>query len=394
MEVLKMTTDALAELLREPLEAVIHRARHQLENLLLTRDNRVVLFGAGNLGRQAASALRGIGIKPLSFTDNNRDRWGTQIDGLGVLSPHDAAALYGKDSVFLVTIWNAFHWFRETAQQLSSYGCDKVAPYVLLHWRFPETFLPCLLNDLPHKLYQDWDAVLKSAELWSDLESRQIYEANIRLRALGEMDGLPGRPVENTYFPHDIFRPSDSDRYLDCGATGGEMAQDLIQKKGERFELFCAIEADKISFPKLEAYRESLSEAIKPRLRLYNCAVGASRSVVGFAHSGETGSKISLDGLPVDCFPIDELFEDTPLTMIKMDIEGAEFDALQGAAKVIKRDRPILAICVYHTQNDIWRIPLLIREMVPEYRLYLRAYEGDGFQTVMYSVPPERVSGG
>jgi hypothetical protein len=76
--------------------------------------------------------------------------------------------------------------------------------------------------------------------------------------------------------------------------------------------------------------------------------------------------------------------------MIKMDIEGAEYDALRGGTNVIKRDQPILAICVYHTQSDIWRIPLLIREMLPKHRLYLRGYEGDGFQTVMYAVPLER----
>jgi hypothetical protein len=74
-----------------------------------------------------------------------------------------------------------------------------------------------------------------------------------------------------------------------------------------------------------------------------------------------------------------------------MDIEGAEFDALRGGQKVIQRDRPVLAICVYHAQNDIWRIPLFAHEMLPEHKLFLRAYEGDGFQTVMYAVPPERV---
>jgi hypothetical protein len=185
--------------LQESVDDVRHREETALEELLALRQRRVVLFGSGNLGRQAVGALRGIGIEPLSFSDNNQERWGTQIDGLYVLSPLDAAALYGKNSVFLVTIWNAFHWFRETAQQLSNYGCDQVAPYVSLHWRFPLTFLPCLLNDLPHKLYRDRDAVLRAAELWADLESRNIYEANIRLRALGDLDGIPGRPIENTY---------------------------------------------------------------------------------------------------------------------------------------------------------------------------------------------------
>lgn len=385
-----MKSESLAELLREPLESVMHRERYALEEVLRSRNNRVVLFGSGNLGRRAASALRGIGVSPLAFTDNNQQRWGTQIEGLEVLPPAKAAELYGKDSVFLVTIWNEFHWFRETAEQLAGYGCDRVVPYVSLHWRFPEIFLPCLLNDLPHKLYSKRDQVLAAAEIWADAESEAIFNANIRLRALGDLNSIPGRPLENTYFPLDILELSDSDSFLDCGATCGEMMQDLLKKQGERFTLFCALEADNISFPKLEAYRDSLPDSVKGKLRLYNCAVGATRAVVHFAHSGQTGSKISSEGLPVDCLPIDELFADTPLTFIKMDIEGAEYDALRGAEKVMQRDQPILAICVYHTQDDIWRIPLFVRDLLPEHRLYLRSYEGDGYQTVMYAIPPGR----
>ena len=382
---------SLAELLKEPIQSVECRERDALEDSLRSKNNRVVLFGSGNLGCKAVAALRGIGITPLAFTDSNPKRWGTVLESISVLPPREAASLFGKDAVFLVTIWNEFHWFNETKQQLIGYGCDAVIPYSSLHWRFPEIFLPCLLNDLPSKLYRESDQILMAAEAWADSASRDLFEANIRLRALGEFDGLPGRPIENTYLPLDLIQLSDSDRFLDCGATCGEMTQDLIRKRGDRFKLFCALEADNISFPKLEAYRDSLPDAVRTKLRLYNCAVGAKREVVHFAHSGQTGSRISLEGLPVDCVPIDELFSEIPLTFIKMDIEGAEFDALRGAQKVIQRDRPILAICVYHTQNDIWRIPLLVREMIPEYKLYLRAYEGDGFQTVMYAVPPERV---
>ncbi len=385
--------ESLVELLGEPLESVIHRERRTLEDLLCARGNRVVLFGSGNLGRRAADALRGIGIRPLAFSDNNQKRWGTQIDDISVLPPKEAAALYGENAVFLVTIWNEFHWFQETKHQLLSYGCDNIAPCSSLHWRFPETFLPCLLNDLPSKLYKESNLILKAAGIWADDISRTVFEANIRLRALAEFAGIPGRPSENTYLPLDLVCLSDADRFLDCGATGGEMVQDLIIKRGSGFDLFCALEADNISFPRLEAYRRSLPDFLSSKLKLYHCAVGAAHGLVHFAHMGQTGSRISDEGTPVDCFPIDDLFKDLPLTFIKMDIEGAEYDALRGATKVIQRDRPILAICVYHTQNDIWRIPLLVHEMVPNHRLYLRAYEGDGFQTVMFAVPPERVKG-
>jgi hypothetical protein len=57
---------------------------------------------------------------------------------------------------------------------------------------------------------------------------------------------------------------------------------------------------------------------------------------------------------------------------------------------VIERDQPILPICVYHTQRDIWRIPLLLQEMLPRHKLYLRAYEGDGYQPVLFSIPEKR----
>ena len=382
---------SLIELLQEPIESVTRRERDTLESLLRSRDNRVVLFGAGNLGSKAAGALRGIGITPLAFSDNNPKRWGTQLDGIPVLTPEDAAAHYGKNAIFLVTIWNEFHWFCETEQQLLSYGCDLVAPYSSLHWRFSEIFLPCLLNDLPSKLYRESDVILKASEIWADAESRRIFEGNIQLRALGEFDGIPGRPAENTYLPPELISISAEDKFLDCGATRGEMLQDLIKKAGETFGQFCALEADNVSFPKLAAYRDSLTTSLQSRVRLFNCAVGAKRQTVHFSHSGLTGSKISDEGLPVECFPIDDLFAETPLTFIKMDIEGAEYDALLGAERVIRRDRPILAICVYHTQSDIWRIPLLVHSMLPDHKLYLRGYEGDGFQTVLYAIPPDRV---
>ncbi len=91
--------------------------------------------------------------------------------------------------------------------------------------------------------------------------------------------------------------------------------------------------------------------------------------------------------------PIDVMFAARRVSMIKMDIEGGEYDALLGAKQVIQRDRPILAICVYHSQQDLWRLPLLMRGLCPEHRMYLQSYRGDGIQTVAYAVPPERVLG-
>ena len=68
-----------------------------------------------------------------------------------------------------------------------------------------------------------------------------------------------------------------------------------------------------------------------------------------------------------------------------MDIEGSEQDALLGAAGIIRRDRPRLAICIYHKPEDLYEIPFLIKELVPEYRLYIRHHSDTYAETVLYA---------
>jgi FkbM family methyltransferase len=201
---------------------------------------------------------------------------------------------------------------------------------------------------------------------------------------------MPRRPRTNTYFPSEIFKFRENDSLLDCGAFDGDTIRQALEVQPLGCCAIHAIEADCLSFRRLREFAAALPDERRKTLHLHHCAIGSKRVVVHFESDGSVNAKLSDRGPEIQMVPIDEPFSAVSLTIIKMDIEGAEYDALRGAAKVIQRDRPILAICVYHTQSDIWRIPLLVRDMAPEYKLYLRACEGDGFQTVLYAVPPER----
>jgi FkbM family methyltransferase len=383
---------SLEEMLSEPVEAVKHRERYALESLLASRNNRVVLFGAGTLGRRAQSLLKSLGAQVLAFTDNNSSAWGTFVDEVPVLSPQEAAALYGKNSAFFVTIWNDRHWFSETLAQLSALGCDCISTYAHIFWRFPTTFLTLLLlNEPPHRLYEDAENVLSAEGLWADEESLHIYQANIAWRALGDASELPGRPRVFTYFPEEIFRATAEDSYLDCGAFDGDTVREILALHPQGPASIYAVEADAVSFEKLSGFIRDLPGEVGAKVHPLHIAIGKERCVLHFESSGSLTSKVSDAGVMVDCFTVDEVFQNRPLSIIKMDIEGAEYDAILGGRHVIQRDQPILAICVYHTQNDIWRIPLLVHDMLPKHKLYLRAYEGDGFQTVLFAVPPQRV---
>ena len=78
---------------------------------------------------------------------------------------------------------------------------------------------------------------------------------------------------------------------------------------------------------------------------------------------------------------------DEKVTFIKMDIEGAEYEALLGAKETIQKNKPKLAISIYHKPEDIISIPKLIKSMVPNYRLYIRHYSNADNETVLYANP-------
>ena len=389
------TNTPLRGVLTESLDAVRERQLSAFTNLLAGCENRCVIFGCGGLGRRAISKLTELGAPPVALCDNNEALWGTKIETIPVFSVAEAAARFGADALFLIAVWNPQHWYGETAQQLRAAGVRSITSFLPLFWRYPKDFLPVLLlNDLPENVYASREDVFAAEEYWADEVSLDIYRANIQWRALGNAELMPTRPYTNTYFSEELIRRVSNESLVDCGAYDGDTLREFLACYDSNFAAVYPIEGDSVSFDKLSRYVGSLPSSLSSKIHPIHCALGATRGVVRFSADGVTGSNIEhadTAGLDVPCYPLDELPIPEQVTMIKMDIEGAEYDALLGARRMIQRDSPVLAICVYHTQSDIWRIPLLVRSMLPEHKLYLRSYEGDGFQTVMYAVPPDRV---
>src|ERR1700729_3284615 len=99
--------DLLEELLGESPASARNREQTTFQKAAGGRDQRIVLFGAGGLGRRTLAGLRSAGIGPLAFSDNRPELWGTDIDGLTVLPPEEAATAFGSNATFVVTIWGA-----------------------------------------------------------------------------------------------------------------------------------------------------------------------------------------------------------------------------------------------------------------------------------------------
>lgn len=94
-------------------------------------------------------------------------------------------------------------------------------------------------------------------------------------------------------------------------------------------------------------------------------------------------SKIAVDSL--DHVLADKEEKEYP-TFIKIDIEGAELNALQGAQHTITLKKPKLAISIYHKPEDIIELIVYLKNLVPEYKFYLRHYTNKTYDTVLYAI--------
>jgi FkbM family methyltransferase len=311
-----------------------------------------------------------------------------------VTSPKDAAARYGTSALFLVTIWSLGHFYPDSRAMLEGMGCTHVESTTLLRWKFPDQLLPDYCQDLPHKLYEQASEVRKAASLWADDFSRREYLNHVKWRALGDQNALRPPVDEQQYFLDSLYLIEDREVFVDCGAYTGDTAEHVICKN-PAFSRIVAIEADPGNFDRLMNWIRTLAAPVASRISALNIAVGARRNKLRFRANGNVSARLATDGnVVVDCIPIDSLVSEAGPTFIKMDIEGAELDALEGARRSIQTHRPILAICVYHKQDDLWHIPLFINALVDDYHLFLRPHDVDGWELVCYAVPANRLRPG
>lgn len=387
----------LDELLAESIEDAEDREQTTFERAAGERAERLVLFGAGGFGRRTLAGLRAAGLEPLAFADNRAALWGTSVDGLAVLSPEQAAQQFASTAAFVVTIWGAGspHRFAHSVEQLGELGCPVVIPATWLSWRYSTQLLPFYALDLPSRLLAEASEVRRAFRILADDRSRAEYVSQIEWRLYGDPSVL-SHPVEGRqYLVTDVALPLRDDVVLDCGAYDGDTLRSWLKDRGDSFARYLALEPDPLTLVRLQRCVAKLPADIAGRVQILPYSVSDSTGPVTFSASGLLSSSLSPgEGVVVESIRLDDLDRQlggiTP-TFVKVDIEGAELDALDGGAELLGRSHPLIAIAVYHCQDHLWRVPLAVHELWPEYRCFLRPHNEEGWDLILYAVPPERV---
>jgi FkbM family methyltransferase len=342
------------------------------------KTKRVCLFGAGIHGRMMASFLENMaGIKVDFFCDNDTSKCNNTFNykNIPCFSYEKLKVLHGN-TVVLVTAGKAF----EIAAQLET---DNIKYYLPLDREilYREFWQSNNISD-----YRD--VIIESYRYFKDEFSKKLYIKCLSAWFNGKFESFEDVYSSDQYFLKDVMPLDGHESFVDIGSFNGDTIQKFLEVTNNIFDAIYAFELENRSFMELENYVSELPLSISNKIKIYNIGIGECHETIRY-HPQEIGSfvttKTNTGLIEAKLAPLDDIVHDK-ITFIKMDIEGAELSALKGAKKTIQKYKPKLAICVYHKPQDLWKIPLYIKELNPDYELSLRHHTGLKYDTVCYAI--------
>lgn len=207
-----------------------------------------------------------------------------------------------------------------------------------------------------------------AAALLADARSCEVFDNMVCFKLTGRISFLRvGEDAKQEAFAS-LLRPHDQEHFADLGAYNGDTIRELLEYTSGKFASITALEPDRRNFRKLDAYAQTLSGDIT------RVQAGAWDCDCVKTFSARAGRNSRLDGKGVDTQmrALDSVLDGAPCTMLKLDVEGAEREALRGAAQTIARWKPRLNVACYHRNEDLFALPLLVKELNPAYELFLR----------------------
>lgn len=234
------------------------------------------------------------------------------------------------------------------------------------------------------------DELKKLYEELEDDTSRQHLRTFLNQRLSGEFE-LEHVWADNQYFCKDFVPLAGVSCFVDCGAFDGDSYRSFCRNYKESTGKGYAGKAYLLEPSKNTFLRLSDTYSDSEQVVTLECGAWSEKATLHFREDEyePMSDKIEEEGeIEVQVDKIDNIVsEQDKAGFIKMDIEGSELHALKGAAEVIKRDKPVLAISVYHKKEDLVTIPQFIRFLCPDYKLYLRAHTRWVHDLVLYAIP-------
>ncbi|MEN8303127.1 MAG: FkbM family methyltransferase [Campylobacterota bacterium] len=218
----------------------------------------------------------------------------------------------------------------------------------------------------------------------ADEKSKEVFEKIINFKISFDYKFMEGftNNHEGQYFDKELIPDIKEISFLDGGGYVGDTATEVIKNYPDFRKIYL-----------IEPIPENIRIAKRElghldRIEFLTCGVSNAKETLYFNEEKSFSTIYGKGTQSVEVDTIDNIVKEK-VDFIKLDIEGAEQDAIDGVKGTIKRYRPILAICVYHKAEDWYKVPQKVLEIESDYDVYLRHYMEGIFETVMYFIPKE-----
>lgn len=328
---------------------------------LAETDKPIFLYGTGNGGDKIIAALERYRVRLTGIFASDgfvRDR---MFHDFKVRSYSDVVNEYGDDIIVLLAFGTTLPDVAAFIKQLDERH-ELIIPDVPLYGG--ELF------DMPYYLAHS-EIVVETAELFTDGYSRELFYDAVNFRLSGKMKYLM-RTEDWAVSLREIFSGREFGTIIDGGAFKGDSTHLFAEVL--RQEKIIAIEADPKTFLKLKTYAESeeFTAVTAVHAALWDSVGEMEYISSGSRGSAKEGRNQRAKTASVPCCTIDSIAAGESVDLIKLDIEGAEDRAIDGAAETIAKHQPDMMVSLYHRTDDIFELTRKIHTLLPEHRLFLR----------------------
>ena len=270
---------------------------------------------------------------------------------------------------------------------------DNLEQFIDLFYRFEDSFSQnTFIRLLKFNLSVALTGNIKNNSLFSQQEWASFIEKSNRVQHVEDdyiLDRIETFILEG-YNYRDICCAQKDDYVIDCGAYTGNTSLYFSDRVGSCGKVF-SFEAMPSTYNKLKQNIEKLN---RKNIYIYNNAVSNEEKKLIFTETATPASRqiTSGKGIEVQALSIDDFVRKNNIghvDFIKMDVEGAELDVLNGCEETCKKFSPILAVCLYHKRDDFITLPAKILQIDPRYRFYLKHNSITFSETVLFAIKQE-----
>lgn len=328
-------------------------------NKIQAEPGSLVLYGAGYCLGMFLDLFEESKIQIMAIADGNQEKWGDKIRGIKVDSwDHICLAI---PNIQVVVTTSHYEEIEESLRKSGFQG--KIWHLPINAYYKNSVYGACFI-----KKYGD--RFQKAYERLADDISREVF-LNIVSHNMSfddqYFDAIKKYEIQG-YFGTELFHNVEDEVIVDGGAFDGDTIREFFSAPDRKCRKIYAFEPDIHNFERLKASMKT--DKVIP----IHAGLGKEKTVMNFVMGNGVSSRIASDGAgKVWIDTIDNVLREEHLTFIKMDIEGAEADALMGGKTVISECMPTLAISAYHKMKDIFELMELIDKIgAGKYQFYLR----------------------